>query len=185
MAPLEQGREGLAAALLRPYTLQYSVRFFLLLPDRHVGDVGHVQVHANELVFASDKPGRSTGDITFSVESPLDKGRVFASLLDGIGIGEGGGTSQQRTVTCFIGDSVTDLIPLLIARFWDRCWRQCFPEGCLAGIWGESCAPGVRLIGACCWYLQRPSAFQSTGGCEVHAWPVQGRSVYFGVVAGD
>lgn len=104
--------------LLRLYSSQ-SLCLLLSFVLRS-GTVGHVHVHANELVFASNQPCRSTGDVEFSVQSPIDKGRVFASLLDGVGIGEGLGSppsKQNDMVTCFVGDSITDLIPLLIADF--------------------------------------------------------------------
>lgn len=75
--------------------------------------MGDVQVHANELVFASDRQGRSTGDVAFSIQSPLDKGRAFASLLDG----KGPSGQQNDAASCFVGDSITDLIPLLLADY--------------------------------------------------------------------
>jgi hydroxymethylpyrimidine kinase/phosphomethylpyrimidine kinase/thiamine-phosphate diphosphorylase len=77
-------------------------------------------IHANELVHGAD--GVSTGELLRRLECARDKGRLFGKLTAaeqqqrqqqqerGVGGGE-------RGVTVYVGDSATDVLPLLAADY--------------------------------------------------------------------
>ena len=84
-------------------------------------------IHANELVQGTD--GKTTGDILRNVENARDKGLLFDELLlteasqaagairrNGNMNGNGIGSTGTKACTVFVGDSMSDILPLLQVR---------------------------------------------------------------------
>ncbi|GBF95200.1 phosphomethylpyrimidine kinase [Raphidocelis subcapitata] len=71
---------------------------------------GRLAIHANELARGAD--GLSTGALRRAVQCARDKGRLFAALQAARGKGGGGGGAAV-----FVGDSATDVLPLLAADY--------------------------------------------------------------------
>jgi hypothetical protein len=78
-----------------------------------------VAIHANELARGPD--GATTGALRRTVECARDKGALFTRLVAaeaaaGAASGNAAGGSQ-RGVSVFVGDSATDVVPLLAADY--------------------------------------------------------------------
>jgi hypothetical protein len=131
---------------------------------------GRLSIHANELARGAD--GVTTGGLARAVECARDKGALFTRLAAAEAAaagGRGGGGGGGEGATVYVGDSATDVVPLLAADFGVVVGANKLLRRVLA-------AHGVRLAPLAAAPLDggggsgAPVVYEAAGWDEIHAF---------------